>query len=165
MSLGGSKLTQRLEGILQAFGCAIETGGAADITEADLIVIHGGAERVAVAREILCNLNSCIRGDRNSDGVCEAASLGTEELVDLDAFVGNVGGIGIDRVNYQDDLDGSLAAGDGLERGDGLRGTVIQQGEVLLLEVSDGRAGFRGDHDVEVDVAAGGLDLRAGLWG
>jgi hypothetical protein len=38
-----------------------------------------------------------------------------EEPVDLIAFVADGAGIGIDRVNYQDDLDGSLAAADGLE--------------------------------------------------
>jgi len=165
MRLANGKLTQRLERILQAFGCAIETGGASDITETDLIAIHGGAEGVAVAREILSNLNACIRDDSNRDGVCEAASFGMEELVDLNSLVGDGLGVGIDRVNYQDDLGGNLATGDGLERSDGLRRIVVQHGEILLLETGDGRAGFRGDDDVEVDVATCRLSLRAGLLG
>src|ERR1700677_452204 len=42
-SLGGSKLIQPLEGILQAFGCAVEAGGASDVAETNLIAIHRGA--------------------------------------------------------------------------------------------------------------------------
>ena len=115
---------------MQAFGCAVKTSGASDVAQTDLIAIHGGAEGVAVAREILSPLNPCIRGDDDGDGVGEAASFGAEEPVDLIAFVAYGAGIGIDRVNDQDDLDRSLAAGDSLERGNGLRGIVIQHCEV-----------------------------------
>ena len=77
----------------------------------------------------------------------------------------DLAGVGIDCVNYEDDLNGSLATGDGGERGNRLRGIVIQHGEVLLLEISDGRAGLRAGGDVEIDFAGGRLDLRAVLLG
>src|SRR5271163_2857354 len=164
-SLAGAELTERLEGILQAFGCAVETGGAPDIANTDLIAIHGGAEGVAVAGEIFSDADAGIGGDRDGDGILEVAAFGTEELVNLGAFVADGADVGIDRVDYQDDFDGRLAPGDGGERGDGLRGIVIEQSEVLLLQIGDGRARFRGDYYVEVDVATSRLDLRVGLSG
>src|SRR5271156_6278065 len=93
-SLAGSELTERLQGILQAFGCAVETGGASDVANANLIPIHGCAEGVAVAREILSNFHACVGGDHDGDGVCEATSLGTEELVNLGAFVADGADVG-----------------------------------------------------------------------
>jgi hypothetical protein len=43
------------------------------------------------------------------------ASVGTEEFVYLYALVADALGAGVDRVNHQDHLDGSLAAGECLK--------------------------------------------------
>jgi hypothetical protein len=89
--------------------------------------------------------------------VCEATSIGTEEFVDLSAYVGDALVRAVDRINYQNDLNGSLAAAEGLKGGDGPRDFVIQESEVLLLKTGNRGPGFRSDDDVKVDLTVARL--------
>src|ERR1700733_10887555 len=106
---------QRGERILQPFGRAVAARRLANSADADILLIQLGAERVAIAREFRRNRDAFVREDSKSEGICEMASLGTEEFVYLYAVEVDALGAGVDRVNYQDHLVGSLAAGECLK--------------------------------------------------
>jgi hypothetical protein len=128
------QVTQSLERELQPFRRAIEAGGTANVTEPSGVLIQRGTESVAVGRETLLHLNACVCKDGKCGGVCEATSIGMEKILDLAALVSDVRECVIDRIDEQNDLDGSLATTEGLERGNGLWGFVVEESKVLLLE-------------------------------
>lgn len=81
----------------------------------------------------------------------QCAFLRLEELFHAIAHVGNhfVGRVnGVDKEDY---FDGLLGGSHDPERGDRTRGFVVEDGEVLLMEGSDGLTGFGVDDDIELD--------------
>src|ERR1700689_857248 len=91
------------------------------------------------------------------------AAFGAKEFGDLGALETEDAVVHVDRVNYDEDIGGSFAAGDGFEGSDGLRRFVVEQSEVLLLEIGDGRARFGADHNVEEDLIRGERARRRSL--
>ncbi len=90
------------------------------------------------------------------------AALGAEEFINLYAFVADALRPGIHSINHDDNLNRSFAAGEGLERSDGLRGLVVEQSKVLLLQVGNRRPGLGADDDVQVNFAGSGGRGRRG---
>ncbi len=80
------------------------------------------------------------------------ASIGTEKLVDLAAFVDEVG---VDGVDEKDDLDRCVGSAKGFERGNELGVLVVEEHEVFLVKAGDWRSYFWSYDCVEVDAVFG----------
>ena len=69
---------------VQAFRRTVISRRAREESQPDLVLIQRGSDCVAIGREIVpYNLNAFISKDCEHERVSEAASLGTEEFVDL----------------------------------------------------------------------------------
>src|SRR5271170_4407334 len=91
------------------------------------------------------------------------ATIGLQERGYLSAFIGNGLKGSINGIDQQNDPDRGLSSSDRLEGSDRLRNLVVQQGKVLLLQVCDGCAGFRRDHDIQVNLGCDGAMRRRDL--
>jgi len=141
---------------LQALAGTVEAPGAADITKTDVLAIEGGAEFITIAGEISDDLDAFIGEDGEGDGVGEMAAFSAEEFGDLGTLEAEHAVIHVDRINYNEDVGGSFTARDDFEGSNGLGRFVVEQSEVLLLEIGDGRARFWCDDYVEKDLICGG---------
>ena len=132
------------------------------VPDSGRLVGAGRDEALAIARETVLHLGARIGNEGKGGGVSEVAAVDTQESVDLIACVANVLKAGVDGVDDQDDVNG-IAAAQSLEGGNGLRGFVVEQREVLLRKTGYGRPGLCGNHDVQVDAAAARWDERSHL--
>src|ERR1039458_2207987 len=86
-----------------------------------------------------------------------------EKLVDLGPLEGDSRKVGVDRIYQNNHLNWSLRAAERGEAGDCLRGFVVENGEVLLLQGGDGCARIWRDADIAVQAAGGGRGRRRRL--
>src|ERR1035441_7735525 len=86
-----------------------------------------------------------------------------EKLVDLGPLEGDSRKVGVDRIYQNNHLNRSLRAAERGEAGDCLRGFVVENGEVLLLQVGDGCARLWRHDNIEDHAAGGGRGRRRRL--
>src|ERR1700677_554840 len=147
-----SNLTQGLQRDSQSFARPVNPGRTRVGAQSDVSLIQGGAQSIAIAREVAYTLNALVRGNHNGDRVSQAATFGAKKFADVCACDAHSPISGVYRVEYQNDLHGSLAPGHGLKGRNGLRRIVIQNSKVLLLKIGDRRTGLRGDNDIKVEL-------------
>ncbi len=113
----------------------------------------------------MLGLDALVDKKREFGGVRELAAIGTQKLVKLSAGIGDALVWNIHRVHDNDDVNGSLAAAESMERCDAPWSFVVKNGEVLLLEIGDGRPRLRRHHDIERDAGCRGCRRRHLLLG
>jgi hypothetical protein len=155
--LAADQRRESLQGDLQALGGAIESSTAANVAQTDLVLIQGCTERVAVGGKVQLHLGGGIGDHGKAGGIGEVTVVRAQEFLDLGARIGDGLVRGVDGVEDQNHFGGFLTLAKSAEGGDGLRGLVIEEAEVLPLQVGNGGSPLRGNDYVENDLTGRSL--------
>src|SRR5580704_11273490 len=98
-------------------------------------------------------MDSLVCKNCERSGLAKTTSVGLQEFVDTIACYGHLSEAKVHGVYKKNDLQRGLPPADSLERNDGLRHSIIQNGEILLLKTAYGRVRLWSNYNVQMNLA------------